>query len=233
MNLETQNSFGPIAQFNTFDLEIVKRNNFAVVPQHLKISVDKDISILNDPKNIRISNHYYADSFIDFPLHTNNVFSAKKLIFGTVELTGPPESFAQIAANIVTWEDEQIRLSQHAFSNDEVYRNLQRLCLEILDPLFLLLGERVEIKEGVIFRESVGGVAGDSFFLEQAKGNAVVFGLKNDTNNTKLNKCRDFIKEFSLFDQMFLDYSSRLYDQSTIAVSVNDKKRNQIFKRYK
>jgi len=234
MILETKKSFGKISQFDQFEMEIVQRNNFVPVPKRLQIEVPKSISILKTEEKVKLSNYYYSNQFIKSPLQKKDNFSSKSLNYERLHVVGPPDvSETIIDQNVVEWVSaESLGLSNHAFSNDEVYKNLQRLCLEVLDPLFELTGERVEIKEGVIFLTDVNTVDGDSFFLDQVKGNAVVFCMKGDDDgNTKFKKCRDLISEFSLFDRMFVDFTTILYGKPSIAVSVNRKKRKSTFKR--
>ena len=98
------------------------------------------------------------------------------------------------------------------------------MCLEILDPIFELNGTKPVIESALLYKSSLDNDA-DSFFSDQIKGNAVVFNYKNDQYDEKFERAYNYIKEFSVFDRIYVDKTNKKYDRPTLMVSVNEKKR--------
>lgn len=112
--------------------------------------------------------------------------------------------------------------TRNAYDNETVYRNMQRVCYEVLEPVTEFVGNTPTINTGVIFVSNVKGIDQDSFYADQIKGNAVVFSFPNDSTNTQIKNAYNFLSEFSLYDRLI--YNGDL-TVPTVSVSVNNKKR--------
>jgi hypothetical protein len=199
--------FGIIDYFEGYELDIVKRNKFAQIPKRFLIEKypESDIDLLDDER-LQFSTHFFDEDFI------------KTTIQRTKDSTTP---FKDSNNN---FEDTPL----HHFSIKSIYDNLQRLCYEVMEPAYEVTGRIPFIESGLLFRDNIKGVDMDSFFADQIQGNAVVFNFKNDKDNALINKCANYIKEFSLFDRIYIDNTFKKYERTTLMVSVNDKKRGVV-----
>ena len=114
---------------------------------------------------------------------------------------------------------------KHGYSNEVVYKNLQRLCYEVLEPLVDVVGEMPTINSGLLFSSNTSGFDQDSFFADQVKGNAVIISFPDDSTDKKIVDAFNFISEFCLYDRLIYDTSKKTYSVPTISVSVNQSKR--------
>lgn len=112
--------------------------------------------------------------------------------------------------------------TRNAYDNETVYRNMQRVCYEVLEPVTEFVGSIPTINTGVIFVSNVKGIDQDSFYADQIKGNAVVFSFPNDSTNTQIKDAYNFLSEFCLYDRLIYNGSLTV---PTVSVSVNNKKR--------
>ena len=198
--LVNKRSFGKNFDFDSYDLEIYKRENFLPIPNHLKLTSypSKFFKLGDSIDSLKLSKHYSDVELITKPLQ--------------VTLLSDEEV------------DQKSGYKGHAFEIDFLYRNLQRMCLEILDPIFELNGTKPVIESALLYKSSIDNDA-DSFFSDQIKGNAVVFNYKNDQYDEKFERAYSYIKEFSVFDRIYVDKTNKKYDRPTLMVSVNEKKR--------
>jgi len=197
-------TFGPIQQFDSYQLEIFKRNKFLPIPKKFKIEkYPEDVIDPFDEETFQLSSNFSDSDFI------------RKRIQGEVDPTLP-----YVGSDNVFEE-----APRHHFSIKTIYDNLQRLCLEVMEPVYEMAGRKPNIESGLLFRDSLRGVDMDSFFSDQIQGNAVVMNFPRDTNNVIFNRSVNYINEFSLFDRLLIDNTMKKYERPTLMVSVNSKKR--------
>ena len=197
-------SFGSIQQFDSYQLEIYRRNKFLPIPKKFKIEkYPADVIDPFDEETVKLSNNFTDSDFIS------------KRIQGTADPILP----------FVGSENVIEEAPRHHFSIVTIYDNLQRLCYEVMEPVYEMAGTKPNIESGLLFRDSLRGVDMDSFFSDQIQGNAVVINFSNDENNEIINLCANYIIEFSLFDRFLIDNTLKKYDRPTLMVSVNSKKR--------
>lgn len=197
-------TFGSINQFNSYQLEIFKRNKFLPVPKKFKIEkYPEGVIDPFDDEAVQLSSNFSDNDFI------------RKRIQGEVDPTLPYVG----SDNIIE------KAPKHYFSIKTIYNNLQRLCLEVMEPVYEMSGIVPNIENGLLFRDSLRGVDMDSFFADQIQGNAVVMNFPRDTNNVIFNRSVNYINEFSLFDRLLIDNTMKKYERPTLMVSVNSKKR--------
>lgn len=208
MQLEvSKKSFGVINLFESYEINLVKRNKFIKVPEKLKINQfpSKTTSILNSTP-IKLSNFFFDENLIGRPLSDEE----------------------RRTAPFLTEENYVENFDPHHYSIEFLYNNLQRLCMEVLDPVTELNGKRPFIENALLFRSNLSGVDMDSFFADQLQGNAVVLNFKNDEDNVLFDRSLQFITEFSLFDRLLVDKTLKKYERPTLMISVNEKKRGII-----
>lgn len=197
-------TFGPIQQFDSYQLEIFKRNKFLPIPKKFKIEkYPEDVIDPFDEETFQLSSNFSDSDFI------------RKKIQGTANPTLP----------YVGSENVFEEAPRHHFSIKTIYDNLQRLCFEVMEPVYEMAGKKPNIESGLLFRDSLRGVDMDSFFSDQIQGNAVVMNFPNDENNEIVNLCANYIIEFSIFDRFLIDNTLKKYERPTLMVSVNNKKR--------
>jgi hypothetical protein len=198
-------TFGSIQQFDSYELEIFKRNKFLPISKKFKIEkYPENLSIDNlTEETVNLSDNFTDRDFI------------RKTIRGTEDLILP----------FVGSENVLPEEPKHYFSIKTIYDNLQRLCFEVMEPVYEMGGRRPNIESGLLFRDNLRGVDMDSFFSDQIQGNAVVMNFSNDKNNETINLCANYIIEFSIFDRLLIDNTLKKYDRPTLMVSVNSKKR--------
>ena len=197
-------TFGSIQQFDSYQLEIFRRNKFLPIPKKFKIEkYPEDVIDPFDEETFQLSSNFSDSDFI------------RKRIQGTANPTLP----------YVGSENVIEEAPRHHFSIKTIYDNLQRLCFEVMEPVYEMAGKKPNIESGLLFRDSLSGVDMDSFFADQIQGNAVVMNFSNDENNEIINLCANYIIEFSIFDRFLIDNTLKKYDRPTLMVSVNSKKR--------
>ena len=203
----TNKSFGIIREFDSYELDLVRRNNFIQTPKHLIIKKypEKTVDPFDDER-IRLTDNFYDSDFIDRKLQEVN----------TIETRYDDDT------------NQFLEFVPHVFSIKSIYDNLQRLCLEVMEPVFEISGKKPFIEKGLLFKETLANVDVDSFFGDQLQGNAVVFNFKNDKNDLIFDRVLNYINEFSLFDRLYVDRSFKKYQRPTIMVSVNDKRRGVV-----
>lgn len=203
----TEKSFGLIEEFDSYDLDIVRRNTFLQIPKNLIIKKypEKTVDPF-DEERIKLSDNFFDDDFIDRKLQ--EVDSVETLYVDDTN------SFSEFVAHIIDIKT--------------IYDNLQRLCLEVMEPVFEITGRRPFIEKGLLFKNSLNDVDMDSFFGDQIQGNAVVFNFKNDEDESMFIKALNYINQFSLFDRLYIDRTLKKYQRPTLMVSVNDKRRNVV-----
>jgi len=198
--------------FDQYEIEIVKRNNFLIVPKHLEIESypSKKIEKISDFENstaTRLSSHYTDLELIEKSLQS---------------LSREDNEYKKLNVNRHT------ERPSHFYDIEDIYNNMQRLCLEVLDPVVEICGFKPFIESCLKFRYEMNNVNQDSFFADEVKGNAVVFNFKNDTGDVNFNKALNYIENFSLFDKILIDKTLKKYERNTLMVSVNEKRRGSV-----
>ena len=208
-------TFGSVSNFDTFNLNIIERNRFIEPPEFLKlkpnqIPVDGGFSNSN-PTAVRLSRYFTDFNLMKFPVN-------------------PAETSE--SSNVTKVDGELISTSKirNHYKNKLLYNNLQRLCLEVLDPVVDLTGIKPNIEHGLIFASTTKNINQDSFFADQVKGNAVVFNFPDQKDDKLIKKVFLYILEYSIFDRLIFDNTLKNYPVPTIKVSVNENRRKLLLR---
>lgn len=113
----------------------------------------------------------------------------------------------------------------HLYDNKFIYNNLQRLCIEALQPATDFLDIVPTVQVGLIQADNTQGIDPDGIVSDFTKGNAAEFNFPNEPDYVAY-RVFEFLIEFSLFDRLRFD--STTYSKPSIIVSINERKRKLI-----
>lgn len=205
IDLTPSTNYGTIENITSADIDFVQRSDFVPIPDFLSLA-DADIpsrtmSTEAIGKPIKISKHFFdVDLGLASALQTTlDAGDTLKITTSTIE---------------------------HNISNLTIYKNMQRLCLEVLDPIVDLIGKKPTFERVLLITDQPIDdplSINYDFFV----GNAVSINF-GETSPDKLNKAFKLIKEFALFDRMIIDKNS--FKHTTLTISVNESKRRLILR---
>lgn len=208
--LASTNKFGSHAEFEAYELNLVRRKKTLPIPSSVKLSdedipADDDILFIDYNKlneyNVALSRRFRLKNLVSFNL--NRVSDGVRPV-------------------LINDEGIDIAPPRHYYSNKVVYHNLQRLCHEVLEPLMDFAGTGPNIEFGLMYRENLDGVKPDTFFSDQLKGNAVALNFPDQSDGFAY-RVFEYLVEFCLYDRIIMDLKN--FDIPTIKISVNEKNR--------
>lgn len=208
--LRSTNKFGSHAEFEAYELNLVRRKKPLPIPSSVKLSdediPDDDEILFIDYKKLNVYNTTLSRRF---RLKNLVSFNLNRVLDG-------------VRPVLINDEGIDIAPPRHYYSNKVVYNNLQRLCHEVLEPLLDFAETGPNIEYGLLYRESIADIKPDTFFSDQLKGNAVAFNFPDQTDGFAY-RVFEYLNEFCLYDKIYMDLKN--FDIPTIKISVNEKNR--------
>jgi len=113
----------------------------------------------------------------------------------------------------------------HLYDNKFIYKNLQRLCIEALQPATDFLDIVPTVQVGLVQADNTQGIDPDGIISDFTKGNAAEFNFPNEPDHVAY-RVFEYLLEFSLFDRLRFD--SATYSKPSIIVSINERRRKLI-----
>lgn len=182
------------APIEGYSIPLVDRKNFLPIPSYLKLT-DDNIPDRSVPDETDLNSLSSLNN--NNPLLSKN-FRAKKLIQFSLVHQG------------------------HIYDNKFIYNNLQRLCIEALQPATDFVDIIPTIQLGLVQTNTTENINPDEIISDFVKGNAAEFNFPDEPAHVAY-RVFEYLLEFCLFDRLRFDTTT--YSKPSITVSINERKR--------